>query len=132
MKGTKSTGKSFECGFLGDQFSSQSWVTLGKVRLQRLKEDWSLAVFTHGGLSIIDSGWTQTQVNIGHGGRNRHQICQTGRLRGLETGCISAPIEPIALKSSRGCLKKMARVHLHCKHVLRLVVEQMVSPLSAP
>lgn len=85
---------------------------------------------------ILDSGWTQIpQANIMHGGKNCNQVCRTGILKGLEIHCISVPTDPIARKSRSPAATKRRRcesTYLHYKHVLWLVVRQMVSPSSPP
>lgn len=75
---------------------------------------------------IIDLGWTPTpQVNIMHTRKN----C---RIR-MSDKKAEGPGNTLHLCSFSPCCrevlqKKMVCVHLHCRHVLWLVVKQMVSP----
>lgn len=81
---------------------------------------------------IIDLGWTPTpQVNIVHGRKNCRIRMSDKKAEGPGNTLHLCSFRPCCreVQFSGGSLKKMVCVHLHCKHVLWLVVKQMVSPL---
>lgn len=80
---------------------------------------------------IIDLGWTPTpQVNIVHGRKNCRIRMSDKKAEGPGNTLHLCSFRPCCreVQFSGGSLKKMVCVHLHCKHVLWLVVKQMVSP----